>query len=254
MLNDIRLTYGALSVIFRNWRSADLPRSRVDFSSSNPYSTFGTKLTTGVSFTRPYFWNISAHLTQIDYDALTAIWEAVDYSRRNDRAAIALDVNITSNLFSSTAHPYQNNDLVFLFTTGSLPAPLVIGRDYYIVQRGANSFKLSETLGGAEVDITTAGSNSSLKTQIYTQLDDESEEIFERGATLATLTRSIVSGTTPRLLNGGVYSYGRFQAEFSDPPKFGRWGRSQKAGAINCQTGTRVCPVDLILEDTRILI
>jgi len=85
-------------------------------------------------------------------------------------------------------------------------------------------------------------------------LDDESEEIFEEGATLATLTRSVVTGTTPRLLNGGVYSYGRFQAEFSDPPKFGRWGRSQKAGAINCQGGVRVCPVDLILEDTRILI
>jgi len=175
MIHDIRLTYGALSVIFRNWRSADLPRSDVPFPSGDPYSKFGTKLTTGISFTRPEFWNISAHLIQADYDALTAIWAKSDAARRS-------------------------------------------GGDPYVI------------------------------------LDDESQEVFEDGATLATLTRSVVTGTIPRQLNGGVYSYGRFQAEFKDPPKFGRWGRLQKAGALNCQGGVRVCPVDLILEDTRILI
>ena len=204
-LHDLTLTYGGLSVVFRNWRSADLPRSRRTFVTESSYATSGNLIKSGASFELPYLWTIAADLYQTEYDKVQMIWEILDYSRRNQRAAIAVDVNVTSNIFSATAHPYQNGDVVTLSTTGSLPAPLVSTRDYWIVERAANSFKLSETSGGAAVDITTTGSNSVINTQLFVRLDDESEEIAEAGKTASTKTRSSVAGTTPREANGGVY-------------------------------------------------
>ena len=246
-LHDITLNYGGLSVTFRNWRSADLPRSRRTFVTESTYAVSGNLIKAGASFELPYIWTIAADLYQTDYDKVQMIWEILDYSRRNQRPAIAVDVNVTSNVFSATAHAYQNGDVVTLSTTGTLPAPLVLTRDYWIVERATNSFKLSETPNGAAIDITTTGSDSVINTQLFVRLDDESEEIAERGVTALTKTRSSVAGTTPRELNGGTYYYARFLADWVAPPEFGRWG-------ISAKTGARVCPVGLVLQDTGVKI
>jgi hypothetical protein len=79
---------------------------------------------------------------------------------------------------------------------------------------------------------------------LFVNIDDETEEIYEFGKTAATKTRSSIGTTTPRELNGGVYYYARFQADWVAPAQFGRWGISRK-------TGNRVCPVSLVLQDTR---
>jgi hypothetical protein len=246
-LHDITLTYGGLSVTFRNWRSADLPRSRRTFVNESSYATSGNLIKAGTSFELPYLWTIAADLYQTEYDKIQMIWELLDYSRRNQRAAIAVDVNVTSNVFSATAHAYQNGDVVTLSTTGSLPAPLVSTRDYWIVERAVNSFKLSETAGGAAIDITTTGSNSVINTQLFVRLDDESEEIAESGKTALTKTRSSVAGTTPRELNGGVYYYARFLADMVAPPEFGQ-------AYISARYSNKVRVVALVLQDTGVKI
>jgi hypothetical protein len=246
-LHDITLTYGGLSVVFRNWRSADLPRSRRTFVTESSYATSGNLIKSGTSFELPYLWTIAADLYQTDYDKLAMIWEILDYSRRNQRAEIAIDVNVTSNVFSATAHPYQNGDVVTLSTTGSLPAPLASTRDYWIVERAANSFKLSETPNGSPIDITTTGSNSVLNTQLFVRLDDESEEIAEAGKTASTKTRSSVAGTTPREANGGVYYYARFLADWVAPPEFGQAYNSARYS-------NKVRAVALVLQDTGVKI
>lgn len=246
-LFDITLSYADLTVTLNKWRGREMPRSYKTFVTESIYAPSGNLIKSGTSFELPYLWSLGADLYQTDYDKIKAIWEMLDYARRNDRAAIPIDVNVTSNAFSATAHPYQNGDVVTLSTTGSLPSPLLASRDYYIVERTTNSFKLSETFGGSAIDITTTGSNSTLKTQLFVRVDDESEEIFERGKTASTKTRSEVSGTTPRELNGGVYYYAKFLADWVEPPEFGLWG-------ISAKTGARVCPVVVVLQDTGVKI
>jgi len=255
-LQTITLTYGGLSVVFRNWKSADLPRSRKVFVNESSYATSGNLIKSGSSFELPYLWTIAADLYQTDYDKVQMIWELLDYARRNQRAQIAIDVNVTSNIFSSTAHPYQNVDVVTLSTTGTLPAPLVSTRDYWIVNRTTNSYQLSETPNGSPIDITTTGSNSVLNTQLFVRLDDESEEIAEAGKTTLTKTRSAVAGTTPREANGGVYYYARFLADWVAPPEFGKAYSSVRYSPNNSVRADQVLvrSVGLVLQDTGVKI
>ena len=254
--SDITLTYGGLSVVFRNWKSADLPRSRKAFVNESSYATSGNLIKSGTSFELPYLWTIAADLYQTEYDKIQMIWEYLDYARRNQRTQIAVDVNATPNVFSATAHPYQNGDVVTLSTTGTLPSPLASTRDYWIVERATNSFKLALTNGGAAIDIATTGSNSVLNTQLFVRLDDESEEIAERNATAITKTRSEVSGTTPRELNGGVYYYARFLADWVAPPEFGQAYSSVRYSPNNSVIAdqVKVRAVALVLQDTGVKI
>jgi hypothetical protein len=255
-LHEITLTYGGLSVVFRNWRGSDLPRSRKVFVNESSYAQSGNLIKSGTSFELPYLWTIAADLYQTEYDKTQMIWEYLDYSRRNQRTQIAIDVNVTSNVFSSTAHPYQNGDVVTLSTTGTLPSPLVSTRDYWIVERATNSYKLALTNGGAAIDITTTGSSSVLNTQLFVRIDDESEEIAERNATSLTKTRSEVSGTTPRELNGGVYYYARFLADWVAPPEFGQAYSSVRYSPNNSVIADQVLirSVALVLQDTGVKI
>ena len=63
----------------------------------------------------------------------------------------------TSNVITSSGHGFIDTDEVVLLTTGTLPAPLSTIVTYFIISATANTFKLSLTSGGAEVDITDTG-------------------------------------------------------------------------------------------------
>ena len=71
----------------------------------------------------------------------------------------ASSVNITTgspaNTFNAAAHGLAN--IVRVTTTGTLPAPLVVRTDYYVVGVTANTFQLSATFNGAAIPITTIG-------------------------------------------------------------------------------------------------
>jgi len=60
---------------------------------------------------------------------------------------------------SWTAHGLTAGTQVTFVTTGSLPAGMFIGTPYYVIAAGlgANSFEISETVGGAAVVTTTTG-------------------------------------------------------------------------------------------------
>jgi len=253
MLYDITLSYGGLSVIFRNWKSAELPRSHKVFVNESSYSVGGNLIKSGVSFELPYIWTITCDLYQTDCDKLKMIWEALDYSRRNERGLTTITADATTNTLIATAHPFQNNDVVTLSTTTTLPAPLSINTDYYVVNRAANTFQVSLSLGGSAIDLTTTGTGThQAKTQLFVRLDDESEEENEYGRTTATKTRSSVAGTTPREANGGVYYYGRFLADWVAPPEFGREYSSTKSSPNTTVRADQVLirSVALVLQDT----
>lgn len=61
---------------------------------------------------------------------------------------------------SWASHNLPNGTPVVLATTGALPTGLSTGRIYYMVNRQAGSFQLSETLGGQPVATTSAGSGT----------------------------------------------------------------------------------------------
>jgi hypothetical protein len=67
-----------------------------------------------------------------------------------------------TNLFTLTAHNFIADQLVQFSTTTTLPAPLVAATGYYVIASGltVDDFKISTTLGGTELDITTTGTGT----------------------------------------------------------------------------------------------
>lgn len=66
------------------------------------------------------------------------------------------DVNTTTEVISITAHGFTADQQVRLSSTGTLPAGLAAATTYFVQLTDANSFTLSATAGGADVDITAA--------------------------------------------------------------------------------------------------
>lgn len=68
----------------------------------------------------------------------------------------------TSDLITSTAHGRAVGDRIRVSSTGTLPAGLSAHTDYFLIASGftVDAFKVSLTLGGSVVDITTTGSGT----------------------------------------------------------------------------------------------
>lgn len=62
-----------------------------------------------------------------------------------------------TDTFTAVAHGLSNNTVVYFTTTNTLPTGMSALTKYYIVNTAADTFQISTTLGGAAVDITSAG-------------------------------------------------------------------------------------------------
>lgn len=86
-------------------------------------------------------------------------------------------VDVSTNVLTAINHPYENGDVV-RFTMSynddkmapSLPSPLQVGRNYYVVGVSGDTFQLSLTSGGSAIDITDQGSGRILAGEIPTTL------------------------------------------------------------------------------------
>lgn len=72
--------------------------------------------------------------------------------------AIVITANSTTDTFSATGHALENGTPGRVASSGSLPTGLSADTVYYVVNKTEDTFQLSATLGGAAVNITTAGS------------------------------------------------------------------------------------------------
>jgi hypothetical protein len=117
--------------------------------------------------------------TSTDDKAVRSIWAHVDaYAFPHATATLTSKyigtaisaVNAATDTFTSTAHGLSANDVV-RFAATALPTGLAANTDYYVIAAGltANAFEVSATLGGAAVNITSAGTAVSF-TQIYYRL------------------------------------------------------------------------------------
>lgn len=83
------------------------------------------------------------------------------FSLAPDTASVVGISNGTPAVISWTGHGLQANAKVVFSTTGTLPAPLTAGTPYFVSGTGglvANSFSVSLTQGGAQINTTSAGS------------------------------------------------------------------------------------------------
>lgn len=66
----------------------------------------------------------------------------------------------TSNVITSTGHGLVDDDTIKLTTSNTLPAGLSLATLYYIIDATTNTFKVSTSQGGSEVNITDTGTGT----------------------------------------------------------------------------------------------
>jgi microcystin-dependent protein len=167
--------------------------------------------------------------------------DADEVTKGISRLSVSPDVTLgvatisitTPAIVSFVSHGLTANDTVRFTTTGNLPTGLSVGVDYYVIAAGlgANSFRLSATLGGAAIN--TTGSQSGVHTLIRTTpraLGENDPRVFsstEKANALAayanfiTMTGIFVpyAGFTPPsgwlLCNGAAVSRGTYATLFN---------------------------------------
>ena len=70
------------------------------------------------------------------------------------------DVNTTLNTINITGHPYVNDQTIDFTTSGTLPDPIALNTDYYIVNATANDFQISTSKGGAPLGLNDQGTGT----------------------------------------------------------------------------------------------
>lgn len=67
--------------------------------------------------------------------------------------------SVSSSVFQAAAHPLSNGNRV-VFTGPGLPAEITVGLTYYVVNKNANDFQVSKTLGGLAVTVSDSSSTT----------------------------------------------------------------------------------------------
>jgi hypothetical protein len=71
-------------------------------------------------------------------------------------------VDTTTDLLHSVGHGLTEGRVIRMATTTTLPAPFAAATSYYVIATGltADDFKVSATMGGSAIDITTTGTGT----------------------------------------------------------------------------------------------
>jgi hypothetical protein len=78
---------------------------------------------------------------------------------RDHASTFSVDTG-AETLSVGTDQGFANGDSVYVTTTGTLPAPLAVSTEYYVVGVAAATMQLATTYGGSAINITTAGSGT----------------------------------------------------------------------------------------------
>lgn len=87
--------------------------------------------------------------------------QAVKIEDSRFSSASATDINVSSNVITATSHTYSNGDPIRYVAGTAAVGGLTNGSIYYVVSSVAGtSFKLANTAGGTEIDITSTGTGT----------------------------------------------------------------------------------------------
>lgn len=85
---------------------------------------------------------------------------AVNVSASVAQTFATTDVDIGTEIITVTGHGYSANQAVNFTSTGTLPGGLSSSNVYYVRDVTTNTFKVSSTIGGSAVDLTSVGSGT----------------------------------------------------------------------------------------------
>lgn len=102
---------------------------------------------------------------------LASISEASTTIKKNFQASATFVQVSPTNTITISTHGFSDGNKITFSSTGTLPAGLVAGTQYYIVSAATNTFKVSTSIGGSAVTITDVGSG--LHTVTRTKTLDE---------------------------------------------------------------------------------
>jgi hypothetical protein len=97
-------------------------------------------------------------------NAYLGYWIADEPARVVSRTFAASGTGAT---LTSDMHPWSDGMPVRLKTTGTLPAPFVLARTYWVVSAAPNTFSLAEAQGGAAIASTNTGVGAHTATTEY---------------------------------------------------------------------------------------
>lgn len=121
--------------------------------------------------------------TDIDFLTLAAHWSLSDKNQ-----VITQIVTGNDKIGLTIPHTWNNGDVVFFVTTGTIPAGLSLTVPYYVVNSNSagGTIKVSLTSGGAAVDITSEGTGTHTLYRFDADVGHYSDQ-----------RRGITGGTTP---------------------------------------------------------
>lgn len=94
-------------------------------------------------------------------ESIRAEYEYIPKARKLITKSIATtDINTTTNVITSTNHGFQDNDRIKMTTSTTMPGGLAVETVYFIRDAAADTFKLTSTLAGSAIDITSTGTGT----------------------------------------------------------------------------------------------
>jgi hypothetical protein len=128
----------------------------------------------------------------------------------NLAAGADAEVNTTTNIITSPTHGLVTGVLGRLTTTGTLPAPLAVSTDYYIIKVTDNTIKLATSydnaIAGTEINITDTGSDEGVHTFDTTALSGSlvlqvtHDDPNSSSASWTTFSTTAISGNSSTIL------------------------------------------------------
>jgi hypothetical protein len=91
-------------------------------------------------------------------------------------------VTAATDVFASVAHGFNNGDPLKFSSTTTLPAPLVAGKVYYVINKNTDDYQVAEIRNGTPVDLTDTGTGTHTatfgvtRTVMYPRFTDGKEQ------------------------------------------------------------------------------
>lgn len=143
-LGDLEVPAGTGGLYFENFDFVDLDNVRVYHTGA------GANIEPSISFA---FGTNHANLSKV--------YTSGDI-QFTDTSAIGYTADAGSNVITKSSHGLVDGDMLQMFnsTPADLPGGVFNYKYYYVINASGGTFKISETKGGSEVDITSAGTGS----------------------------------------------------------------------------------------------
>lgn len=187
--------------------------------------------------------DIDAQLNDGDYfstlelgngDSLsTKMTDLVDKLSTDDASRItqtftSANVNTGSDFITITGHGFVDAEIIRFSSSGSLPGGITAGTAYYVINSSANTFKITDVVGGDAIDITSGGSGTHTVTNDYFFSGTTDAEEIQEEYNLMIYQLNTSEGTffTNYVLSEGTVTYfvlidsisGIFVTPVDEPP------------------------------------